>query len=263
MKKIIICKPDFFNISYEINPWMKKTNLVNKEIARKQHETMLYAYRSLGIKYEGIIANELYPDQVYTTDVGHAENGVFIPANYKYKERQGERDLAVNYFKNEGFEVKNLPENVYFEGGDFLKIEDKYFLGYGKRTSKNAAKEIEKIIGKKVYLFELKDDYFYHLDTCFSPLDEKTAVINKKAHTKENLDLIYEMFENIIETNDEDNKYLACNFVKIKDSILVAKGVTDEFKDKIISAGYIVMTVDVTEFLKAGGSIHCMSLEVF
>lgn len=40
--RILMCRPDFFNVSYEINPWMSKTIQVDQLKALKQWEKLKY-----------------------------------------------------------------------------------------------------------------------------------------------------------------------------------------------------------------------------
>ena len=132
-KSLLLCPPTYYDIKYEINPWMSKDNPIDKACAMEQYETLTYAYEQLGVNYDELAPDESVPDQVFTTDTGHAENKKFIKANFKYGERKKEADIAEAYFKEKGYDIHTLPSDIYFEGGDLIKFDDIYLFGHGKR----------------------------------------------------------------------------------------------------------------------------------
>lgn len=263
MKKLLLCPPKHYDIRYEINPWMSTDNPIDPDKVAEEYRTLTYAYRQFGISYDELTPDPELPDQVYTTDLGHAEGNLFIKANFKYPERQKEATIAEAYFKTNGFDVFSFPDNVYFEGGDFLKVGDRYYYGFGKRSSKEAMEPIQKALGKPIISIELPDEFFYHLDTCFSPLSEDVALLNRDALTQEGVSEIEKHFKTVIDVKGEDNKLLACNLISHEGTVIMSQGVSNELKDQIIAQGFRVATVSVGEYLKGGGGIHCVSLEMW
>jgi len=263
MKKLLLCPPTFYDIRYEINPWMDVDDKIDKAKALEEYNTLTYAYDQLGIAYDELGCVEELPDQVFTTDLGHAENNIFIKANFKYPERQQEAGIAEDYFRTKGFEIKTMPDDVYFEGGDLLKIQDTYIFGYGKRSSKEAATHLSEMLGKKILSIELPDEYFYHLDTCVAPLNAETALVNEQALTEEGLTAIRKQFKTIISTTQSDNKNFACNLVTLENDLIMTQGISNELKDTLTQKGFRIITVPMSQYLKGGGSVHCVSMEIF
>lgn len=264
LSKVLLCPPDHFDVKYVINPWMDPNVGVNKLLAKEQHDTLKAVYTSLNIAYDELKADPSLPDQVFATDVGHAEGNHFIKAQFKYHERKPETHHAEVYFRNAGYTIHSLPENIHFEGGDFIKSGDTYFIGWGKRTSHEAAEHIGDILGKEVIGIELPDPYYYHLDTCFSPLSRDIALVHVGAFTPDGLRTIQKHFKTIISTAGEDNAHLACNFVPLDEkNIIMSEGVSSFLKNVLRHLGFIIHPVPMSEFIKAGGSIHCLSLEIW
>lgn len=263
MKKLLLCPPTFYDIRYEINPWMKLDNKIDKAKALEEYNTLTYAYDQLGIAYDELGCVEELPDQVFTTDLGHAEQNIFIKANFKYPERQKEADIAEEYFKQKGFTIKTMPETVYFEGGDLLKAQDTYIFGYGKRSSKEAASQLSEILAKEILAIELPDEYYYHLDTCVAPLSNDTVLINEQALTPDGLAAIHKKFRTVITTKEEDNTSFACNLVTFENDLIMTQGISNELKDKLTNIGFRIVTVPMSQYLKGGGSVHCVSMEIF
>ena len=263
MKKLLLCPPKFYDIRYEINPWMDKNNPINKQKSQQQYDKLKETYNTLGIKYFELPPEKDLPDQVFTTDIGHAEGKIFIRASFKYKERRKEADIAESFFKKKGYKIYALPQKVYFEGGDFIKSGDKYFFGWGKRSSHDAIFYLEKALDAEIIPIELPDDYFYHLDTCFAPISDSIAVANLGALTKEGISTLKKHFPKIIPTNDQDNQMMACNLIAVDKNAILTQGISKDLKKNLTPYLDLIGTVPMGEYLKGGGSIHCVSFEIF
>jgi len=259
-----MCPPEYYDIEYSINPWMSTQNKVNKPAAYQQFQSLKDTFTSKGAEVTELTPVEGLPDMIYATNAGYVEDNKFIKSNFKAFQRLHEADSAAKYFKELGYEINILPKNITFEGeGDLIRSETKYFLGFGNRTDIIAKDYIEDILGKEIFNLELVNSYFYHLDTCFGPLDDNVVVINERAFSEKSLITIYDKFQNVITTNDHDNSVLACNLVVVNNNVILGKGITEELKNNIEKSNFNVTEVLMSEFLKGGGSIKCLSLEVF
>jgi len=245
-KSLLLCPPTFYDIRYEINPWMSKDNPIDKAKALEQCGTLKYAYDALGVRYAEIPAEPELPDQVFTTDTGHIEKNIFIKAQFKYKERRKEVACVDRFLAEKEYAICEFPEDIFFEGGDFVKLEDRYFFGWGKRSSKNAASHLNSFLDTEVISIELIDDFYYHLDTCFAPINEDVALANFGAFTQEGVNTIKKHFKQIIQTTDEDNKMFACNMVTIEGKAILTQGISDELKDQLRPHVDLISTVPMS-----------------
>lgn len=142
-------------------------------------------------------------------------------------------------------------------------MDGKYFMGWGKRSSREAVDFINKELGVSCIDFELRDPYFYHLDMSLGPLDSQTALINPRSFTDEGLLKLRSQFKNIIETTEEDNRFMACNLIAVDKTVVVAKGIGNKLKSKIEKYGFKTIEIPMDEFRKGGGSIKCLTLEFY
>ena len=263
-KKILMCPPDYYEIEYSINPWMNPNIKVDKEKALNQHCKLKEEFEKAGAQIIELPAIKGLPDMIFTSNAGYPEEDIFIKANFKAHQRKYEADKAEKYFKESGYQIFDIPENIIFEGqGDLISSKSKYFLGWGPRSDLIARDYIEDIIGKEVISLELIDPYFYHLDTCFGPLNDSVVVINEKAFTEKSLITIYDKFRTVITTNKKDNSVLGCNLVVVEDCALLGKGISEDLKREIAKYKFKIIETDMSEFLKGGGSVKCLALEIF
>lgn len=263
MKKILICPPTFFDIDYEINPWMHIEQKVDREGVAAAYEELKNAYRSLPVELYEMTPEKGLPDMVYMADCGHVVGDTFISASFRFPERRREAEVAQKWMQEQfNFEIKKLPDGIFFEGhGDLITAPDVYFCGYGKRTMKEALPYLEQWLNKPVIGIELIDPWYYHLDTCFAVLTKDVAVVNPTSFTPESKAKIYNHFKTVIEASIEDHKILGCNLVVVDKTIIVAKGISETLKNKFTDLGFTTREVDTTEYRKGGGSVKCLSFE--
>ena len=263
MKRILLCPPDHYDIEYEINPWMHVDNKVDQTDVQKSYISLKELYLSLGVEVYEIEPAKGLPDMVYSANFGQVIGKKFVRSNFKYPQRRKEADLAAKYFQEKfGFEDVPLPNDIFFEGqGDLLNDGERFFFGWGKRSEKEAKPYLEKYFGREIIDFNLVNPYFYHLDTAFSPITSEIAVYNPESFTDEGIQTIKRHFSTVIETNEEDNKVIACNMVIVGKNIVHGTGISQSLGDQLASLGFILHAIDTTEYIKGGGSVKCVSFE--
>ncbi len=263
MKRVLLCPPAYFDVAYEINPWMHVEIKPDALKAEEAYTQLKSIYELLGIEVFEIPQIKGLPDMVYTANVGNIKGSHFLKSNFKYDQRKKEADYAEEYFETQfDFETISLPENIYFEGqGDLLSDGERFFFGWGKRSMPEAKPYIEDFLNGPVIDFELVNPYYYHLDTCFAPLTPSTVLINPRSFTEDGLKKVNSCFETVIEANEQDNNVIACNLVHVGKHIVIGKGITTELKQKMEKLGYTIHEVDMAEYLKGGGSVKCCTFE--
>ena len=133
--------------------------------------------------------------------------------------------------------------------------------GYGWRTTHNAYTDRHHLVDAPIVPLELVDVRLYHLDTCFSPLDESTAVICPEAFTPEALATLGRCFDRLIPSPiDEAIELLACNGHCPDGKHFIVQAGAHRTVSAVAAAGYEVIEVDTSEFLKSGGSVQCLKL---
>ncbi len=265
MKKVLLCPPLYYDIEYEINPWMHIENKVDKKKAQEEFQELVNIYKKLHVSTLKIPQEQGLPDMVYAANYGFPKGKFFIKSNFKYPQRKKEASLAKDYFTQTlGFTVVQLPEDIVFEGqGDLLTIGGMYFFGFGMRSDFAAKEYLEQFLGIELIDFKLSNPYYYHLDTCFAPLDLETVVINPVSFEEKELATIKSLFKNVISASEKDNNVLACNLVVADKTIVISKGITNELKQQFEKYGFAVAEVPMDEFRKGGGSVKCLTLEFY
>src|SRR5215813_8523391 len=177
MRSLLLCPPDYYGIEYEINPWMDRTRNADSDLARAQWRGLLEKLQSLGCDVELVAPRKKLPDMVFTANAGLLLGNKFIRSNFRFPQRQGEEEHFEKWFANRGYEIVRLTQGLFFEGeGDALFCGDILFCGYRFRSDIRSHQIIGEQLKKLVISVELVKDRFYHLDTCFCPLPDGSAI---------------------------------------------------------------------------------------
>ena len=269
--RVLLTTPEHFDVQYAINPHMAgNEDSVNAGEAGKQWRALREAYRSLSLPVEELPGAEGLPDMVFCANqtlpfYKDGEKGVVISRMHA-AERRDEVPHYARFFRRRGYEVLRLPDDVdgAFEGmGDALWHPRRHLLwgGHGVRTAPAVYEYISEALDVPVVLLTLSDDDFYHLDTCFSVLDERSVLIHPGAFDDDGLALIHDLFERVIEApEDEARELFACNaHCPDEEHVLIQRG-CDTTTRRLRDAGFAPVELETSEFLKAGGSVFCMKL---
>ncbi len=177
MRELLLCAPDYYGIEYEINPWMSRARGAETELVKSQWHGLHKRLVALGAKIDLVPPQPKLPDMVFTANAGLTVGRQFIPSNFRHQERAGEAPHFARWMESRGYEVLWLPKELYFEGeGDALFGGDALFCGYKFRSDIQSHRAVADMLGCLVISIELVDPRFYHLDTCFCPLPDDSAI---------------------------------------------------------------------------------------
>lgn len=271
MPTILMCPPTYFQVDYAINPWMSVDAQADPQKTQEQWDHLVHVLKTnAGAEVVTMPPAEGLPDLVFTANAAFVEGSKAIIANYKYPERQPEEALCEQWFNENGYQVIRLPEGLYFEGaGDALiwkhpeTGERVVFAGYRTRTDIAAHNAITSHTGLPVLSLELVDPRFYHVDVCICPLDTGEFIYYPGAFDEYGLTVIEthipEQYR--IPVSAEEAAHFACNAVNVGNTV-VFHNQAPQLTETLRNRGLNVVPVDLSEFLKSGGSSKCLTLRI-
>lgn len=269
----LMSPPDYFNVTYVINPWMQgHMGTINTTAAQHQWQRLyntLTEYASITL----LNPHPHTPDLVFTANAGLLWSNQCILSHFRHPERQKEEPINEHWFSAHGYELLDLPRGMFFEGaGDalFQPGRNTLWAAYGFRSDKNVKPFLGKACMTEVLQLRLVNASFYHLDTCFCPLYDDYVLYYPDAFDTDSHDLIksrYPRHKRII-ASMLDAQLFACNAVLVPSNDknhrghLIMNCATDRLKRRLLNCGFDVIEVDVSEFLKAGGGTKCLTLQL-
>lgn len=265
-QKILMCPPDFFRVEYTINPWMAgNEGELNRDKAFEQWNNLKDALS----EYADIVVmepQEKLPDMVFTANAGVVYGNNAIASHFMPKERRGEEKYFKAWFRENGFNLCELPENLGFEGaGDCLLDRGGPWMwtGHGFRTEIQAHEYLAKCFDREIVSVRLIDERFYHIDTAMCPLTDGFLMYHPPAFGFDSRIAIEERVPShkriVVDTMDAGN--FACNAVNIGQHVFV-NDASLALRARLMSLGFHVHRIELSEFLKAGGSAKCLTLKL-
>jgi N-dimethylarginine dimethylaminohydrolase len=259
-RRFLMCPPEFFGVTYEINPWMHKEITVDRELAQQQWENLKNAITATGATVEILDPVEGLPDLVFTANAGLIDGNTFVPASFRHPQRQRETPHATAWFRKQGFDIAPLPSGLVHEGaGDALPFGDVLISGYRMRSDAPSHAAVARIARAQVRAVELVDPRLYHLDLVFCPLDSKRAIVAPLGLDDHGMRVINELIPEPVTLSDDEALTFCANSVVV-DRTIIMPSCSDRLRAEIEAAGFTIVVIEVTEFLKAGGACRCLTL---
>lgn len=263
--RFLMCRPDYYGIRYEINPWMNRNVQVDSSRAMEQWASLVSILKhELEAEIELIPPVQGLPDMVFTANAGYVMDTNFIPSRFRYAQRRGEEQHFIKWFEEKGYRITPLNTEGFFEGcGDALPVGDTVFAGYRFRSDITSHTELAKVLRQRVISLELTQEWFYHLDTCFCPLGMGDVIYYPGAFDDYGCKAIEASIdtEKIIRVDEEEAGTFCCNAISVRDRIVMNEGA-----GKLVTAlqkrGYRVYETNLSEFIKSGGSAKCLTLRL-
>ena len=273
---IMMTSPEFYEVSYTINPWMRPDQWSNdpdhaKTKARQQWNALKTYLEQAGLEVVVMPGVPGLPDLVFPANAAIVLDGKALLARFRYPERRGEEQHFLNYFnelKAKGYlqDVQTFPPGLFQEGaGDCIWDARRllFWTGWGPRSDRRAMDQVVGYFGQKVVGIELITDQYYHLDTCFTVLSGGEVVYYPEALSIQSRLLLEEMVpdhQRIIATADEAAAF-SINAVNVGRTLYLSApppSLVTKLRDK----DYECVPLDLSYFVMSGGGSFCMTLRL-
>jgi N-dimethylarginine dimethylaminohydrolase len=267
----LLCPPPHFGVHYVINPWMSGHVGETSAVLATSQWSAFHDILARWANIELLAALPGLPDLVFTANAAVLRGNRAVLSSFRHPERQQEEPHIAGWLAAQGFDVLTLPREIHFEGaGDALfqrggqsRAGNLLWFGHGVRSSIGALPFLEQHLGVVVQPLRLADKRFYHLDTCFCPLDRGHLLYYPPAFVPESVAIIEALVpaSHRYAVSDEDATEFACNAVNLAGQVILNRA-SQPLKYWLAEKGFTVHETSATEFLKAGGSTKCMTLRL-
>ncbi|MEH7123899.1 arginine deiminase family protein [Bacillus sp. JJ1773] len=244
------------------------TSIMDVEKARFQHDQLAQVYRENGVKVDYIIDEkaDYFPNIIFVRDTFTMTSQGAILSRLASQVRAGEEQILAKTLSQLGMPIiASAHNNMILEGPDIVIVNpDLAFLGIGLRTNDEAVKFVYNLL-KLQGITEIKviqTTYGCgHLDGVFNLINSKNAALVPRRASYEIYSTLKRHGYTIIELTNltEVDEKMSINFITINDeAIVINKGAKDSI-GKYRSCGVNCIEVDLTELMKGGGSVHCLT----
>jgi N-dimethylarginine dimethylaminohydrolase len=265
--RILMCRPDHFEVTYSINPWMDPNGWASKAqslafAAKGEWRTLHRTLKALGATVHLVPPEAGLPDLVFTANAGLVDGPRFVVSRFRHQERRGEAKHDADWFAGQGsqvLEIRAEPE-ICFEGaGDALPFGRSLLAGYRFRSDFKAHSLLAQLLSIPVLSVELVDARFYHLDLTFCPLDGRRAIVNPHAWDRYGRTVVERLVPEPLVLELDEALTFCANSVVIGTN-MVMPNCPARVGRVLESWGFDICVSPVTEFMKAGGGVRCLTL---
>ena len=262
------------------NPYVDTVTRVNKKKVIEQHDELEMAFKNM-VTYTINSTNLVIPDIVFVANGGlclpRLPKPIVVLPYMKYRQRKNEIRYLEEMFKKLNIETVMYPGETPFEG----QAELKWFHGgklaigaYGYRSTKKSFEVLKELLAEvygsykldppEMLVVPLKAFDYYHLDVAMLEFDDKKCIIHKGAFSDESIEKIKDFLGpknvHIIDTTDS----FCLNAVVDGDRLITHKLKSKSLRKHLENiTGKTIKEINTSEFEKAGGSVRCMTLDIF
>ncbi|MER6999740.1 dimethylargininase [Streptomyces sp. NPDC000410] len=257
----LMCRPTHFDVVYSINPWMDPTKPVDTPLAIAQWEQLRRVYLDLGHTVDVIDPLPGLPDMVFAANGATVIDGRALVARFRDDERVNEAPAYHDWLRDHGFTHLRTAGFVNEGEGDYLFTGEWLLAGTGFRSDPRSHAEAQEYFERPVISLRLVDPHYYHLDTALAVLDEKTIAYHPAAFSPGSHAVLRQLFPDAITVGDADAAVFGLNMTSDGYNVVLPQAATD-LAAALRERGFNPIGVDLSELLKAGGSVKCCTLEL-
>lgn len=259
-----MCRPEFFTVSYRINPWMHPEPADGHRSRRVSMDGPVRDVPTFGDRRRVGVLSPACPTWSTRPTAGSVLDGVALGPRFRYHNRAGEAPAYMQWFADAGLAV--VEPTSFNEGeGDYLLVGDTIFAGSGFRSDRQPVRQLHRVYGRDVVSLKLVDPRFYHLDTAFAVLDSaggpQSVAYLPDAFDRTSRRTLARRFPDAITVSEQDALVLGLNCFSDGRNVVVASQATGFARD-LAAAGYRPHPVDMSELLLGGGGVKCCTLSV-
>jgi N-dimethylarginine dimethylaminohydrolase len=262
----LMVEPDHFRVDYSINPFMHLDDQPDPVRAREQWLALVAAIEAAGGTVEVLPQLPEAPDMVYAMNLGLALEDVdgaprVVLSHMRYPQRRMETPAAETWFVEHGSAVRSVGRDgvgAHFEAGDAFAWRGELVVGYGPRTEELALKHLATELGVGVRGIRITNPGMYHMDIGFCPLDETRAMVCPAAYDEASAAALLDLVPEPLVLTEEEGLAFAANSIVIGRTVIMP-ACPDRVRTQLEEWGFEIVVVDVSEFLKGGGAVRCMT----
>ena len=261
-----MCPPEWYGVDYVINPWMAGN------VHRSSRDLAFAQWKGIHNVLRGVADVRLLhpepgcPDMVFLGHGALVHHGIAAVSSFLHPQRQRETAFLRNWLVSQGFILWDTPRETAFEGeGDVTFNDDgtELWAAHGVRTCRAAHAHICDAWHLPVRSLHLIDPRFYHLDTCFSPLHDGFLLYYPGAFDSASRALIEQHYAPAkrIAVSEADATRMACCALNINRTLFTGE-VSKELASRLFDAGFDLVQLELSEFIKGGGGAKSLTLRL-
>ena len=232
--------------------------------ATRQHMMLEAILEANGVTTRQIVAQPGMPDLCFTRDSAVMTPWGLLGLNPAAAHRRMEPAQMLIHARNAKVPALGAIEVGTVEGGDVCLVRDGLLIvGWsGERTDERGAEAVCGLFaaaGWKCITYRF-DPHFLHLDTQFCMVDEDLALACIDVLHDDFLRLLTAEGIELIPVSYKEARRMGCNLLSLGNRRVIASARHPRIAKELRRRGVRVEMVDVAQFERCGGGIHCLTM---
>ncbi len=224
------------------------------EKACRQHAGYVAALEECGLAVTGLEPLEAYPDSTFVEDTAVLLPDCAILTAPGAPSRKGETDAMAPVLERFYQRIERIEPPATLEGGDVLRVGNRYFIGLSGRTNRAGADRFAAIVAEYGYACtRVRVENLLHLKTGVTCVDDPDILIAGPGFTP------HPVFSGYRVIAVPQEEAAAANCIAVNGRVLMPAGYPRTRK-LIEEKGMRVIEVDISEFARIDGGLTCLSL---
>ena len=225
---------------------------IDYQRAAAQHHDYCQRLQALGLQVVRLPADESHPDCCFVEDTAVVLDEVAIITTLGSPSRRGETP-AIEAELGKHRRIERIQWPATLEGGDVLVVGRRILVGETTRTNAAGIAALRRIAGPHGYdVVSLRVPGCLHLKSALTALNDDTLLANRAYFDSGDIGSL-----RIIDVAPEEPG--AANVLRVRHQ-LWAHASHVLTLERVTRAGFTVLQVDISEFVKAEAALTCLSL---
>ncbi|AEI45964.1 dimethylarginine dimethylaminohydrolase family protein [Paenibacillus mucilaginosus] len=234
-------------------------------LLQAQHDGIAEALRKAGAEVLMLDQPEsgVWPDRMFTRDLGMVLPGGVILSRFALYLRQGETRIAQETLGRIGVPILGaIHGQGFMEGGSFALLDSRTAaVGRSERVNDAGIEQLRQLLRiqeVELLTIDMPSDKI-HLDEAFLMLDTDKALVNPRLLPHWFLKALHERNITMLAVDPEDPP-LTINALAVAPGKVLFSSEGCRTAELLQKNGIEVIPVEVSEIYKMGGGIHCVTL---
>lgn len=234
------------------------------DTAIRQHRALVRALEDEGVRCHAVPAAPGMPDLCFTRDTSLMTPWGLLTLRPSAPHRRGEVAHVADTARRLGVPMLGGLIEGRVEGGDVCIIWPRLVaIGWsGERTDEAGAAALAGLFEARGWtaLVTRFDRRFLHLDTIFSIVGRRRALSCIDALEPAFLDRLGSFGIAVEPVTCDEVRQLGCNLLSLGGGRVLSAADNVRVNRTLVASGYRVIALDVDQFTRCGGGIHCLTM---
>jgi N-dimethylarginine dimethylaminohydrolase len=229
-----------------------------------QHRALSRALTAYGVRCHVVPGSPSLPDLAFARDAVLMTPWGLLELSPAAAHRSGEPRHVARSMASIGVPMLGRIDEGHVEGGDICILRPGVVVigCSGVRTDEDGARAVARLFerhGWRAILCPF-DPHFLHLDTQFAMLDAERALACTDVLDDDFIAAVEALGIELVPVTYKEVQRLGANVVSLGDGRIVAAAGNDRVIDVLGRRGFRVVAVEIDQFTRCGGGVHCLTM---